>query len=435
MIFDISKRRPGWSLSRIQGFTCPLRWARLNIERRGNEEVSGDAALIGRVVAGTMEVLRARYLKSESVIEFPEVAQKIAIEEKAGEENLEEAIKSLETGLTRIRDIFPKPDTVKWWAVEHRMSFDPSWVPQILSGDNWTLKSGEEAYFRIVPDFAYLDSSNVLHIHDDKALWGDPQLLQLKLYAFGLCVWLGWESSGRRLDFKPFIPYSIKARFNMMGKGCVEKEITWGFEDVADIPAEIDRLTAPILATRDFVPIVFKNHCEQRCGFIAECPKHQTVYKAIKQAAAPVPTFALPREITTQEEAEKLGVFLFCVKTILADGNNLMQSYVKANGTTEIPGTGKEYRFNPTTSWEAELGSVMAQFAEQGHDSEEIYKYLGISWARVEKAINKLTPLGGKGITKDVKMSNRSRRNDLVDILKGVGEEKSGRPKFGAFNQ
>jgi len=188
MAFDVSKVKPGWSLSKVKRYLpeeggCPLRFARLDIEQRWDEEPKGDAAGTGIVLAGMMAKWREIWLvhgadASGPHVTLEEAAAKAAREEGVSREAHDKALELFFDAIPREYGarLRPPRDQVSRYWIEERIALTKDWKRLPLSPQDAKFWGSREqrakTWFRFVPDFAWLDVDGVLHVEDDKALWG-----------------------------------------------------------------------------------------------------------------------------------------------------------------------------------------------------------------------------------------------------------------------
>jgi len=426
MQFDVSKIKPGWSLSKINAYRCPLRFARLYIE--GRKEPRSDMAIVGSLVAVGMAEARVSYLESDADVRFSghldRVVEKAAPEEGASPEHVAQAMELIYKALNHHwRDLMPDRKRVARYWIEERLAFDREWNRiRFAPGDaKWwgTREQRERTWFRCVPDFAWVDVDGFLHVEDDKTGWSRVTKEQTQAYGFALSKILKAEGLGE--------PEVFYCRYNLLAQGKFETSAAERGE-VSRFPLWLDAQVEKILSTTDWRPVLGKQ-CDW-CGFVEECPAHQKTAGQL-QTVDPE-SFG---EITTREQAIKGALWLMAAERCVAIAKERLREYVEEHGPVEIPETGKELAIRPVTEKEAPAGDVLGALVSLGVPKDVILGALTLRPKHAEAILRKQWPLSGKGVTADVKAANRRARAEAEALLADLWAEKPRRGRFGIFER
>ncbi len=427
MQFDVSKIKPGWSLSRINTYRCPYRFALLYIE--GRREPPSDDALVGRIVAGLMAYARTLWVREEQDVRHaPEGLEReataVASEEGASDRHVDDAMAIVTRALKEHWDVLmPDRSRIARYWIEERLAFDRDWNRIRFTPEDarwWgTRAQREQTFFRCVADFAWLDVDGTLHVEDDKSGWSRVTMEQVHAYGFAL---------GKLLEADGLKPELIRCRYNLLAQGRIEEAPPVTLEDVAGFPAWLESQVERILATTEWRPVMGKQ-CDW-CGFVEECPAHR---KTAGQLQTLDPDGF--KAITTREQAIKGALWLMAAERCVAIAKEKLREYVEQHGPVEIPGTDKELAIRPVTEKEAPAGDVLGALAALGVPKDVILGALTLRPKHAEAILKKQWPLSGKGITASVKAANRQARAQAEAVLADLWTEKPRRGRFGIFTR
>jgi hypothetical protein len=435
MTFDIRQMKPGWSLSRLKTFSCPLRFARKYIE--GRSEPVGEAAQKGTIVAACMAEWRLRWLESGVDVstartQLEIVARRTAAEEKIPEAVVEDALELVYEAIRRMgAQLLPDRSNVARWWIEERLAFDHDWARIRFAEKDakwWgSAQQRKQTWFRAIPDFAWLDTDGVLHIEDDKSGWGKVTDEQVHAYGYAVSTLL------------PTPPERIDCRYNMVGQGKVDQAPTVTPADVSGFPAWLQAQVDRITGETAWAPVIGKQ-CDW-CGFKAECPAMQSA--ATDLTEVPPEAFRVP---STVEEVVRGGLWLLLAQECVQIARKKLEEGMGELSLTScaLPGTGKELRWNPVRVAEGTARDVLNAVGPKvvelhpEMDADEVRRLLleslVVSKGKAEAAAKKLFPRGGKGITAEVKSAHGAALAEVSQRLSEVLEEKPRKAVFGVFN-
>jgi len=393
-----------WSISKLKTYACPLRFKRLYIEKRS--EPSSDAANVGKACAEIMAQVRINHLggvetTDEAMLHLGKIGS------DGDEAQAARAVGIVKDALERMPDILPPPENVASWNVETGLAFDEGW--NRLDFDQKGYYSGEwgEAFFTCKPDFAWMDKEGILHIEDDKSGWGKYDSLQVNAYAF---------SVANVLKAKGIAVNGVSCRYNFLSKGTYQYAENFQVEDVADFPDYINSEVNRINSDTEHKPVMGK-HCDW-CGFVSECPAHQRTEQLLTTL-----TPETMKQITTHEQAVAGGLWLLAAERVVQAAKDKLKAYVLENGTVVLPETGKELRMVGGSDWEATAGDVFEALCEAGIPKNLFFDRLTVKKRHVDEILKGAFPLGGKGITKEVKAENKEAQRIILEQVRAVGIE------------
>lgn len=400
------------SFSRWKDSLCPFRFHALYIAK-SHKEPDTDAMKIGREVAEILCAYRAhcyRMAVTSDLGFFDQV--------KPNKEIAEQVFDLL--GQFQRSLFISVPLGAGWVHTEGKFTFDSS-LNLIAGDDAWFSKS---AAFRIIFDFAYV-LDDTLHIIDDKTGHGDPDKLQLELYAF-----LGKVAITHQ---KPALSEKVRnvvCQFNELGKRQVDEFLFTFPDDFQDTRQKIlDRL-AEVNSWTEF-PAVACSQCKW-CS-VPGCSIRESAQNSLVGAVADVaPAITLPTEITSKEEAEKAVQFVLFAEPVIDGVKELLRAYVDEHGPVYAGGKVAEVRPNEPwkcTDMEKLTGTAVwlmkRKFLGDGMTEDQatmkakgaVLDMLSASESAVEKTLKKF------------------RLNGSVDmLLKSTGERKKYKPRFGLYN-
>jgi hypothetical protein len=257
----------------------------------------------------------------------------------------------------RFYETFAMPEGLGSPGVENRLAFDASWQPcEFFS---------EEAYFRMVIDFHFhQDSLGV--IVDWKTNREVTQTvakdLQLRTYGWGL----------KQALYPEVKEVLLRLHFLRYGK---EREIMLEFQDLAEVPDELETRIRTIEADKNYDPTP-GSFCGP-CGVTAHCP-------VMSQALTPIEVLAP----ATREQAEKAASLLLTLQKMEKELAARLKEWVKENGAIQVG----DLVFGPTTmvSYDFDVRQIVQTLLEGGLDREEIWPFLSITKANLEKGLRKL---------------------------------------------
>lgn len=408
-----------WSISKLKTYACPLRFKRLYIEKRFNEEPSSEAANVGKACAGIMAQVRINHLTGKPMPTEEEMLPLGEIAAEGDQESAWNAVAIVRNALENMPDLLPDPANVESWNVETGLAFDENWnrldfdQGQYYSGD-W-----EESLFTCKPDFAWVDKSGTLHIEDDKSGWGKYDNLQVSAYAH--CVARALEAKGSAVS-------SIVCRYNFLSKGTYQGGSEFSVADVSGFPDYLATEIAKIEADTEHKPVMGK-HCDW-CGFVSECPSHM---KTESQLTALNPEKM--KAITTHDQAVAGGLWLLAAERVVQAAKDKLRAYVAENGPVVLPETGKELRLVGGSDWEASAGDVFEALCEAGIPKSLFFDRLTVKSKHVDEILKGAFPLKGKGITKEIGAENRKAREEIAAQVKAVGVESPRRSSLRICNE
>jgi hypothetical protein len=365
MKFDVTKIKPGWSLTKLGKFACPLRFAKIEIEGRGKEEPVSKIALVGRLVAVGLSDVRLTWLTkgadSRVAMTYEGAIRRAIKEEPEGytEEHVTEAMECIQS-TCKVPSFLPARETVKSYWIEERLAFDHDWNRLMFrpSDAKWwgTAEQRKATHFRYIHDFAYIDTEGVGHVQDDKSLgFKDQDPRQVHAGAFML------------FRMAPGLDV-VQTQYNLLGPGRVQQCGTVTHEDVKAFPSWVKAREAEILSCTDFKPVLGRD-CSW-CGFISECPLHQKTAGELE--TIPPDRFRPP---ATLEEAQALGLWIMTGEAVLAAAKKAARAWVEQHGAVVLPSTGKEMRLNPSNEWEGPavdaLNEIGRELLAQGKTPDE----------------------------------------------------------------
>lgn len=288
----------------------------------------------------------------------------------------------------------------EWVQVEGRFTFGNNLV--LLDEDAWFDNS--RAKFRMVLDFSY-KQGDTLYLIDDKTGLGEPDPLQLELYAYlSLQAYLSRHGNGDAPIKR------IVCVFNELAKRTTP---SWEY-----VPSDVSGVRKKIFDRLDLVS-GWKEFPATACGqckwcSVPGCSIRGGVVQAVVEAPGS-PVNAVPEVISTREEAEQAVMFLLFAEQ-LADGvKELIRSYVEANGPVLAGGKVAELREN--NPWKVkDLEKLVKAMAAYGVPAKEIWGNLSLSESGLEKACKK------------------AKIQERLPMLLAMGERKAYKPRFGLFN-
>ena len=379
------------SYSRWKDADCPHRFNAMHIERSYKEPES-DAMRRGGNVHLITEQYRRHCYQTRRLSDLEWLSRKIdSIEDQDVRQLVQNFSESAAVNL---------PMDAEWVQIEGRFAFGENLA--LLDGgkDGWF---DPEVRFRMVLDFAY-SQGDTLYLVDDKTGRGDPDSLQLELYAYlASQVYLSIHKN------KPI--RRIVCVFNELGK---RKLDSWEYtpSEVRDVRRKIFERLELVNSWKEY-PAIACGQCKW-CS-VPGCPVRESAAKALVETTG-CPTITIPDAITTPGDAEKAVLFLLFADGVVDGVKDILRAYVEANGPVAAGGKVAELRENEP--WKCgDLEKTVKTLVAYGAPPALIWDQLSLSESGIEK------------ICKKAKIKER-----LPMVLQTMGERKAYKPKFGLYN-
>jgi hypothetical protein len=289
------------------------------------------------------------------------------------------------------------PLKAAWVQIEGELAFDGSLT---LIPNGWM---SPKCCFRMKTDFAYVQD-DTLYIIDDKTGRGNPDPLQLELYAH--LVNLAFESASKGQARRP---QRIVCIFNELGKRKVD---SWEY-----LPGETDGAREKILARLEEVNS-WKEYpartCDQcRWCSIPECPAKLEA-REVMLASKDAPVLYIPKEVKTKLDAEMAMKFVLFAEQITDQVKDLVRDFVERNGA--IFECGKVAEFRESTSWSPNsVEQLLKTLVAYGVAPSLIWDNVNINKTALEK------------------IALKAGCKERLPMLFAMGKEKTSR-RFGFFN-
>lgn len=434
MNFDAKLIKPGLSLSKINSFNCPLRGyvtqAVDPAEGLPIKEPSGAPAIVGSLVAVGLAEIREKWVKHGADLRvsttYTSKLEAAKAEEGATDDHVQQAVEIIQ-GTCQMHAFLPDRKTVAAYWIEERLAFDRQFNRiKFAEKDARWWGNGEQrgrTFFRLIHDFAWLDTEGRGHVEDDKSLgYSDQPERQVHAGAWAL--------------FR-MVPDCQEAstQYNLLGPKRVQSCGTVTPQDVASFGPWVQEQDARIRGMTEF-PAIMQKACDY-CGWVHRCPAHQQTRTDLTTRAPE--SFGA---IQTLEQAQAGGLWLLAAERCVKAAKAQLKAYVEEHGAVELPGTGQELRLNPQTEFEvpavAALNEIGAALVAAGHSPDDVRRLvLGavtFRWSQVEGVTKKLWPYSGKGVDANAKASAKAVRGPVEGRIRSAGTESPRAATFGVYS-
>jgi hypothetical protein len=358
------------SFSRMKDMECPFRFNALYIEK-SHKEPESEPMRVGSAVARILATYRSHCIKNGIRNDAGLLSDlKITVEDGLAEKVVPLLSRFAKSEFVHV------PIDAEWHQVEGRLAFDGSLIP--IEGDRAWFDSS--VAFRSVVDFAYFDpQEGVLDITDDKAGWGDPDELQLRVYAH-LCktAWMRGKDVAEAMQLK-----KIRARFNNIAQNTVN--------EIELHPEETNSMRELILGKIAEVNM-WAEHPATACSLcryctVPECPVRKAGETALV-ASEGCPVTEVPIRILSPDEARKAVQFIDFADGIVGTVKEALRKWVEDNGPV-VSGS-RIANFSERESWEVrDLAVFCKMLTRLGAPPEMVWQNLGLTKSAVEKIVKK----------------------------------------------
>ena len=282
-------------------------------------------------------------------------------------------------------------------------------VPLAYS-EGWKVADWEEAdLFRGIVDLTYR-VDDTLYVEDIKTGWGEPNPMQLRIYAALLGMdGMDYSLAGYGKPMEP--PELVVGRFVVVheqGVRVVESFANpWSKGWGSEVLDEIVRTHEEVNSRTDWpaVPCELCEHCSA-----PDCPERGG---ALALVAKDIQPYDLPSSLASVEDAEMAVKFLVLAKQFTSHAENLLKDWVKANGPVEAVGKVAEVR--SSESWKpADMARLANALTASGIPSRDVWGAMSMSRTELERLLRK----HGK--------------TDIVNLFKSMGTAKQSE-RFGLF--
>lgn len=386
------------SYSAMGDLQCPFRFNALRIEKSYKEPES-EALLVGSDVHDLISrYVRHCYTKGiSSDLDFFD--SQVYRADSVGE-RVKELIEKFKSSPFAI--INP---TSQWVNVEKKCELDAE-GNLIAFGSQWSWD--KRAAFRGVCDYAFATTED-LHVIDWKTGYGDPDELQLKLYAYMFWLALVKESDGRSNFFSGI--QRIVCTFVNLATGqnqsieITPSKTTEAKQIIVDAVQKANSLKAPYEA----IPCSKCKYCT-----VPGCPVRGDIETSMVKAEGS-PVLTIPSSIETREQAEKALLFIAFADSLTNRVKDVLRKFVEENGA--VVAGGKVAELRPNETWKpVSLEKLLNALVAYKVPKEIIWDNLSLTEAALEK------------ILKKAKMKER------LPLLLSMGERKKYSPRFGLYN-
>lgn len=353
------------SYSRIGDAGCPYRFKLKHIDRSYKDPESDEMRIgseIHRVAAEYYEHCYKKGFQSDleffDTVTFPEDISPRCME-------LLKAFKESEAATV--------PTHAEWVQIESKMSFD---VLLKHMPEDWT---SEKVAFRLVVDRAY-KIDNTLYIHDLKTGRGEPDKLQLDIYAYLVRIACLQHYEGKPMQGKVDKVICVFDEIAKRNRSVHEYEVL----KANAIRPKLQELIKMVNSWTEY-PATACSAC--KWCHIPDCPIKAETSTALLSTPG-VPTIKIPDAISTQEEAEKALLFVQFADGIVDSVKDLLRGYVSENGP--IYAGGKVAQFTKKESWKAkDLAALSKALVSWGAPPELIWSNLSLTKAALDKVVKK----------------------------------------------
>lgn len=386
------------SYSGMGDLECPFRFNAVKIEKT-HKDPETPAMIVGNQ---THEII-SNYLRhcwTHGIGSDVEYFDGIILPKEPDREKLSGLIERFKTGPYAIIDL-----NAKWVNIEKKCELDAD-GQLIAFGPRWS--NDQRVAFRGICDYAYV-SGDTLHILDWKTGFGDPDDLQLKLYAYMFWLALIKEAYANSKSIQGID--RIACTFVILATGqnrtieftptsCLDAK-----QIVADAVEKANSLHPPYEA----IPCAKCKWCT-----VPGCPVRDGIETAVIRADGS-PVLSIPDSIQSRDEAEKALLFVSFAESLSDRIKKLLRAFVEKNGPV-IAG-GKIAELRPNEPWNAtDMEKLVNALVAYKVPREIIWDNLSLSESGLEK------------ILKKAKMKER------LPLLLALGERKKYSPKFGLYN-
>ena len=360
------------SFSAWKDSECPFRFKVLRIDRSYKEPQS-EAMRIGSETARILAGYRRHCIDAKLKNDLSYFDNNHDLIDEDIREPVLKMVKSFAS-----TDFVNVPLNAQWIQIESQMAFDSELRFIGTRKEDWL---SPKVAFRAVCDFAYFDpEAGELVIIDDKTGWGEPDDLQLRLYAYLMkTAWLQTHNS--------------------IGEGMHLKRIRCVFDNLATRtssehvfdPPETNNTRHEILERIEYVngltewPATICASCKW-CT-VPGCEIRESAEKALL-AEPNVPVIAIPSELTTEADAQGALAFLVFAGSIVDRVKDLLKVWVDEHGP--VYAGGKVAQFAQRESWEPkDLAQLCKALIAYGAPPELVWNNLSLTKSGIEKVVKK----------------------------------------------
>lgn len=310
-----------------------------------------------------------------------------------------------------LRTPFAKmPVGAEWLQIESKLAFSwPKW-----RACEWFDKKHDVGW-RFVPDFMYVQPGDgerltELVIIDDKTGRGEPDEKQLEFYA-----WLGLQTYNQIGDGRQIC--NVRTFFNNLRSPNDPNEQVFKAEDLSMVERQLaSRIEYVNMERMRWEPVA----CEIcRTCKIPDCPKREQAISTVTSIANSenIPTFEL-KEITTQDEAERVLLFLQALDGVKTMASGSLRDWVAEHGPVLAGGQIAELtdveKFTPDLpkTVSTAIAMVKAHGTKQGMSQEQAAAF-------ATTQVLDVMSFGKSGIEK---LSKRMKNPMLATMLLKTGE-------------
>lgn len=270
------------------------------------------------------------------------------------------------------------PLNAQWVQIESQMAFDSELRFIGISKDAWL---SPKVAFRAVCDFTYFDpEAGELVVIDDKTGWGEPDDLQLRLYAYLMKIaWLQTHNSvgvGMQLN-------RIRCVFNNLATQS-KKELEFDPGETNGMRETILERIREVNAMTEW-PARVCSMCKW-CS-VPGCEIREAAEQAIiTQPQSPV--IGIPDAITILEDAEKALLFVSFAENVVSRVKDLLKVWVEEHGS--VSHGGKIAQFSDRESWKpVDLARLCKALIAYGATPELVWNNLSLTKSALEKVVKK----------------------------------------------
>lgn len=266
----------------------------------------------------------------------------------------------------------------KWMHVEGKFAFDSDLKFLGTTKDAWL---SPRVAFRSVADFCYYDpAAGELVIIDDKTGFGEPDELQLRLYAHLIRIaWMHYHNSiaqGMQLQ-------KVRCVFNNLA--------TQSKQELEFEPGETNGMREIILERIREVnamtewPARVCSMCKW-CS-VPGCENRESARQALVTAEAS-PVISIPEKIELPADAEKALLFVSFAEDVVARVKDLLKVWVEEHGP--VSHGGKIAQFSDRESWKpVDLARLCKALIAYGATPELVWNNLSLTKSALETVVKK----------------------------------------------
>lgn len=386
------------SYSSMGDLECPFRFNALKIEK-SYKEPENEAMLAGADVHDIISQY-VRHCWTKGVSSDLDFFGTVAYRDGSVGEKVKELIERFKSSPYVIIDL-----SAVWVNIEKKYELDES-AGLIAFGSKWSWNP--KTAFRGVSDYAYV-SGDTLHIVDWKTGYGDPDELQLKLYAY-MC-WLALLKESNATSRSVSGIQQIVCTFANLATGkndsltftptsCFDAK-----QIIVDAVQKANSLKSPYEA----IPCAKCKYCT-----VPGCPVRGDIETAMVKAEGS-PVLTIPSSIETREQAEKALLFIAFADSLTNRIKDVLRKFVEKNGA--VVAGGKVAELRPNETWKpVSLEKLLNALVAYKVPKEIIWDNLSLTEAALEKILKK------------------SKMKERLPLLLSMGERKKYSPKFGLYN-